>query len=312
MLSRGSSWLVSSIALTLVVAYLMGLGGVSVSAQDELTPEENRAGRLGGTLDEVKQDNGEPDWVDAGLIGFNIVSLNNVDTILVVYHDSNEIVTKLSLVYLQQPTELEDDATLAAVVAEVAPRDGECEDEPLEESGLGTEVFACHSEFLEDFFIAQQLEALGVKGANGSYSYSVDPTIDDYFEIIVQFGTDSTTPVPTAVPTTAPSLTDLYPPVADVRELAIGRGYSEGDPLSISGTVQTIFVDGSYTQIQISVGAPDGSSEWVIVGYNDDSSGIFEGTWITVYGNYFGKECFTNTLGGEVCQPAILAVQIDR
>ncbi len=87
------------------------------------------------------------------------------------------------------------------------------------------------------------LLAAGLKGDAGSYSYSIDPTADEYFEIIVQPGTDTDTPPPTAVPTTAPeptavpSLTDEYPPVADVRELAIGRGYTEGDQLSISGTV---------------------------------------------------------------------------
>jgi hypothetical protein len=293
------------------------IASVTVAAQTA-TPEENRSGRLGGSLSEIREANGEPDWVDAGLVGYNSIRLAGVDTIVVVYHDAEETVFSLSLVYLEKPETFDDESLIADVVAGVAPLDGECETEPLDASGLGTQVYACASESLEGLFTPEELEAFGVKGEDGSYSYSVDPTLDDYYEIIVQFGTDSTVPPPTPVPTTAPeptaapSLTDIYPPVLDVRELAIGRGYSEGDPLSISGTVQTIFVDGDYTQLQISVAAPDGSDEWVIIGYGEDSSGIFEGTWVTVYGNYFGKECFTNTLGGEVCQPAILAVQIDR
>jgi hypothetical protein len=247
------------------------------------------------------------------LISYNNIDLANVGTIVVVYYNADELVTKLSLVYLQKPEELNDRQRIADVVAGVAPLDGECEDEPLDESGLGAEVYPCSSESLENLFTPGELATLGVKGENGSYSYSVDPTVDDYYEVIVQFGTDSLvvtpTPQPTAPPppTPTPSLTDTYPPVPDVRELAIGRGYTVGDRLSVSGTVFNIEVDQDGTYMQIWVNAPDGSQEAVVVVYEGDSAGLFEGSWVTAYGTYIDEMCGTNAFGAEICQLLIVA-----
>jgi hypothetical protein len=256
---------------------------------------------------------GEPSWTDTGLIGYNSVSLGGTDAILVVYHDPDETVSKFSIVYLERPTVFDEAPAVEAVVADVAPLDGTCVDEVSGAPSWGYDVTACVSNAAETVFDATYMKEHTLKGVPGSYSYAMDPTVDEYFEIVVQVGIDSDTPPPTAVPTetpvptAAPTLEEIYPPVIDVRDLTIGRGYTEGDPLSIGGVVQTIFVDGDLSQIQISATAPDGSQHWVIIVYQGDTSGVYEGTYITVYGNYVGTECFENTFGGEVCQPALVS-----
>ena len=298
--------------LLLVVTFTASTAPAGAQGPDDAA---KLAGRLGGSLADARARFGEPSWTDVNLIGYNSVLLNGVDTIVVVYYDAGEIVNKISLVYLEKPATFADPAAISGVVAQVAPQDGACGTTKLATSGLGIEVYGCESKALATAISPSALTAAGLKGAPGSYNFSVDPTADEYYEIIVQPGTDTDVPpVPTAAPepTAAPTLADQYPPVVDVRELAIGRGFSEGDKLSVSGTVQTIFVEGDLAQIQIAVGAPDGTLEWVIVFFQGDSSGVFEGSWITVYGIYSGTECFTNALGGEVCQPLIVSDRMDR
>jgi hypothetical protein len=265
------------------------------------------AGRLGGTLTEVRTRFGEPSWTDVGLIGYNNVSLGGSEAILVVYHDPDETVSKFSLVFLERPQEFDDSSTVDRVVSEVAPADGDCLDDVSSAPSWGYDVTVCDSDALGEIFDEGYMRDHTLKGAPGSYSFAMDPTDDDYFEIVVQAGIDSDAPVPTAIPTAAPTLEEQYPPVADVRELTIGRGYSEGDKLSVSGTVQTIFVEGDLSQIQISVNAPDQTDHWVLIYFQGDTTGVFEGSWITVYGEYSGTECFENALGGEVCQPLIIS-----
>lgn len=117
--------------------------------------------------------------------------------------------------------------------------------------------------------------------------------------------------MPTPVPTVPPSLTDTYPPVSDVRELAIGRGFAVGDQLSLTGRVFNIEVDSAGTFMQIWVVAPDGSEETVMVVYEGDSTGLFENMWVTAYGTYADKLCGTNSFGAEICQPLIFADVIE-
>lgn len=271
------------------------------------------AGRLGGTLDEMQQRFGPPSWTDESLIGYNSQILAGVDTIVVVYYDDRNIVDKISLVYLSKPAAFATGEDIAKTVAEVAPADGLCSVTPLPISGMGREVYACQSSALASAVSAEMMTKAGVRGTPGSYNYSVDPTVDDYYEIVIRPGTDTDTPPPTPVPTTAPqptaapSLTDKYPPVQDVRELAIGRGFSEGDKLSVSGEVFNLEVDEEGTYMQIWVNAPDGSTEAVMIGYPGDTTGLFEGMWVTAYGTYVGRICGTNAFGGEICQPAIFA-----
>jgi hypothetical protein len=281
------------------------------------------SGRLGGTLDEIEQRFGQPTWTDTGLIGYNEVDINGIPTILVVYYDSANAVTKISLVYTGQPPELSSPEAVKAAVLEVTPLDSNCVSEATT-SGFGSEVYACESKSLLPLYSPQYLEQLGVKGTAGSFSYAVDPTADEYYEVVVQLGTDTIVVPPTAVPTQEPTMDMQYPPVADIRELAIGRGYQTGDNLSFSGTVLTIFVADpgmgftlgtnselvASTALQVDVAAPDGSIATIVVGYNGDTTGVFEGSWITVYGVLRGTECGTNLLGGQICQPLIEAVEV--
>lgn len=296
--------------LSLAIVFMNGANYASAQGTGDAAKLD---GRLGGTLDQIQARFGAPSWTDTGLIGYNSQTLSGVDSIVVVYYDDQNIVEKISLVYLEKPAQFNDAAAIGKAVAEVAPLDGTCSPLVSTDSGLGSEVYPCSSAALKTVFPSSSLLSMGLKGDDGSYSYSVDPTADEYFEVIVQPGVDTDTPPPTAVPTTAPeptavpSLTDTYLPVVDVRELAIGRGFSKGDKLSVSGSVFNIEVDSDGTYMQIWVNAPDGSTEPVMIAYEGDSAGVFEGTWVTAYGSYVGPICGTNAFGGEICQPAILA-----
>jgi hypothetical protein len=313
--SSRRSWRVLIAAL---LAALLVVSNSLFAAAQGTDDADQLSGRLGGQLAEIQERFGDPSWTDTNLIGYNSQALAGVDTIVVIYYDNQNIVNKISLVYLEKPAQFADPEVIADVVADVAPKDGTCSPLKAEQSGLGAEVYPCTSTALATVVTSDMMKTAGVKGDLGSYSYTVDPTADEYFEIIVQPGTDTDTPPPTAVPTAVPeptavpSLTDTYPTVPDVRELAIGRGYTIGDQLSLSGSVFNIEVDSDGTYMQIWVTAPDGSTEAVIVVYEGDSSGVFEGTWVTASGTYFGPVCGTNMMGGEVCQPAILADVLER
>lgn len=305
--------------LTMAMLLMGALASLAADANAQGAGDEQQlAGRLGGSLQEMQARFGAPSWTDTGLIGYNSQTLAGVDSIVVVYFDDQNIVDKISLVYLEKPAQFTDTQAIAGVVAEVAPLDGTCSPLKVAQTGLGSEVYPCTSQALGAVITPAMMTAAGLKGDVGSYSYAVDPTADEYFEVIVQPGTDTDTPPPTPVPTAAPeptaipSLTDTYPTVPDVRELAIGRGFSAGDKLSVSGSVFNIEVDSDGTYMQIWVSAPDGSTEPVMVYYEGDSAGVFEGTWVTAYGTYIGPICGTNAYGGEICQPAILADHLEH
>lgn len=98
----------------------------------------------------------------------------------------------------------------------------------------------------------------------------------------------------------------------DVRDLSIRTDNFKGQKITVSGTVFNIQAEGGFTGIQIWVTAPDGSDQPVIIGYSGDSSGIYEGTYITVYGVCTGRITGTNRLGGVISQPSIMADIIDH
>lgn len=60
-------------------------------------------------------------------------------------------------------------------------------------------------------------------------------------------------------------------------------------------------------QMQVTVPAPDGTTEVVFVGYDGDTTGMFEGTWVTVYATVVDYQTFENRLGGGVTQPLVAA-----
>ena len=132
----------------------------------------------------------------------------------------------------------------------------------------------------------------------------------------------TTTPPP---PPTTNEVRAGYAPLADVRELVLRPGGLYGQKLVLYGQVLTLQVAPSgqvYTIgdsdpqqfqvfLQIYVLTPDGTEEAIVVGYNGDTAGIFEGTYVVVYGVPFDVDSGTNMMGGVVYQPAVDAALIE-
>jgi hypothetical protein len=135
-------------------------------------------------------------------------------------------------------------------------------------------------------------------------------------------------PQPTPTPTPTPSPAELraeYTVLPDVRELAIRPGNLIGDRIAFTGEIFTIQVAApgnafflgqdetvvTTSAMQIWVTAPDGAREAVYVGYDGGTTGMFEGTWVTVYGTVEGMQTGTNAFGGEIAQPLVKAAIID-
>ena len=116
------------------------------------------------------------------------------------------------------------------------------------------------------------------------------------------------TPTPTPAPTDAELRADYQ--WIDVRDLLIRPGEFEGEKIAISGTVFNIQVEDGLTAMQIWVDG--GNYDAVMIGYYGDSMGIYEGTWITVYGVGSGTFTGTNAYGGTIVQPLIIATYVDH
>jgi endonuclease YncB( thermonuclease family) len=112
-----------------------------------------------------------------------------------------------------------------------------------------------------------------------------------------------------------------YQAPADMRDLFVRTGTLMGQKILVSGTVRTIKVAGpgrgfslgdqvpvvTGTMMQIEIPLPTGGSEWAVVGFDGDTAGIYEGSWVTVWGTVVGTDTFTNAMGGQISQPLILA-----
>lgn len=203
-------------------------------------------------------------------------------------------------------------------------------DERNERSALVRHVWATETESSDAVFIDKQMIIDGMaiwSDVSGSaHADELQAAHDDAekhgvgsWRTCQDFGTVEVAQA-AAVPT--PSAVDIaasYPVLADVRELAIRPGSMLGDRIAFSGTVRTINVaspgmafylgdDESHefeSQLQVDVLAPDGSTEYVFVGYSGDSTGIYEGSWVTVYGTVIGTQSFENMMGGGVSQPLV-------
>jgi hypothetical protein len=277
-------------------------------------------------LESVEAQYGTPDFTGDGLVRYDAADVNGLPTILVVYFDANEIVTRIALVYPVRPAALADTVGIMPTAALVAPADGTC-DATSVASGFGNTVYPCHSDALAAVFTADAMTALGVtQGAPGDYSIAVDPLPDPYFELIIQPGTDGGSLVPTPVPgepTATPTLTpeEQYPPLTDPTALMDGD-IPLDTPLSFDGIILTLQVAEFGMQFRLgeteSLGASslfqvevpvEGSDETAVlfVGYNGDATGLAIGDTVTVYGTNFGTQCFENALKEEVCQPLISA-----
>lgn len=87
----------------------------------------------------------------------------------------------------------------------------------------------------------------------------------------------------------------------DWRELTTYPNNHIGEKVRVSGNVFNI-VSGTRFQMWIS-----GTQEAVVVDYIIGFDDLFENTSVVVYGEVKGTECFTNQLGGQVCQPWLSA-----
>lgn len=115
-------------------------------------------------------------------------------------------------------------------------------------------------------------------------------------------------PLPTAEPTAVPDKRAQYQTI-DARDLVIRPGTFEGKKIVVSGSVFNIQVEGDFTFMQIWVDG--GNYDAVMIGYQGNSIGIYEGTYITVYGTGRGTLDGTNAYGGKITQPLIKADIVD-
>ncbi len=327
--------LLLGLALTLLAGQLfsgaMAQQAGTPTAGSPVAPSGQLDARLGGTLDSFETVYGAPDFTGDGLIRYDAVMLNGNPTILVVYYDANQTVTRLALVYATRPAQLTDTLGIMATAGTVTPTDGIC-DASTVSSGFGNEVYPCHSAALESVFTTDRLTALGVTQGNpGDYSIAVDPLPDAYFELIVQPGTDGASLAPTPVPgaptaTATPTLAEQYPPLTDPTTLMDGDVPLQ-ESLSVSGTILTLQVAdfgmqyhlgqddsfGASSLFQIEVPVQNSTDTVVLfVGYNGDATTLVIGDTVTVYGTNAGTQCFDNALGNEVCQPLIAADLVEQ
>lgn len=293
-------------------------------------------GRLGGSLASITARFGEPDFTSDGIVRYDAVDLRGLSTILVVYYDSSETVTRLALVYPGQPAPLVDSVGILPVAALVAPQDGRCEATTIA-SGFGDRIYPCHSTTLAEIFTASRLAELGVTaGAPGDYSIAIDPLPDGYFELILQPGTDGASLVPTPIPTVAasseptasptPDLAAQYPELTDPAALLDGD-IALNEALSFTGEIVTLQVAefgkqfrlgadkslGVSSLFQVEIANPGaGDAAVLFAGYNGDATSLAVGDTVTVYGINYGTQCFDNAVGDEVCQPLIAVDMVEE
>jgi hypothetical protein len=117
-------------------------------------------------------------------------------------------------------------------------------------------------------------------------------------------------PTPTPVPTkTADEIRADYEWV-DARDLIIRPDSFTDEKIAIQGEVFNIMVDADgFATIQIYA---SGTYEAVMIAFDGDTTGVYEGTWVTVYGTAMGTYSFENIYGATLTQPLIYADIVDR
>lgn len=117
-------------------------------------------------------------------------------------------------------------------------------------------------------------------------------------------------PAPTPVPTQSPEQVRAQYQWIDARDLVIRPDSFMLKSIAISGSVFNIQTQGNQTIMQIWVDG--GNYDAVIVYYEGDTTGIYEGTWITVYGKGAGTLDITNAYGATITQPLVRADLLDH
>jgi hypothetical protein len=199
------------------------------------------------------------------------------------------------------------------------------------DTGDGRHEVACSSKAIAAAFDKQAWSKLKLSGSPGECHYIISPDTDgNAYQIEIALGHAGSLDRPQPTPTPSPTPTDdeikaSYPPLPDVRELAIRPGGMYGDKISFSGSILSIHVarpgyvlvvgddnsKGYDAVLQVTVAAPDGSTEVIAVGYDGDTTGMFEGSWVTVYGTVVDTFTGTNAFGGSFTQPLIAARFVD-
>ena len=306
--------------------------GIYVVETNPNSPVELK-GKFGGPIADFIAAYGEPDSEQSDVYTWDEVDAFGAEMTVIV---AKKKVVSVTLSYGE--TGAPTDADVAEHLAAIMPDDVDCDDTSVS-SDYGDDVYECHSVVLERAISTEAMNNdLEAAGKRGDLSWTLDAPKTGGTEITIRFGHDvfvPPTPTPKPTATKAPTATRVpptptmtaqqrldqqrarYTQLGDARDLEVGR-VGRGDMISFSGTVQNLGIaDAGYgfnlgtnselfvpvsLQIQIS-----GTDVWVIVGYDGDVPGVYEGTWITVYGTVRGTECFTNRLGGQVCQPLIEA-----
>ena len=145
-------------------------------------------------------------------------------------------------------------------------------------------------------------------------------------------GTEKPEPTPTPGPTEPSADVRVdYPVLPDVRELTSRPENLFGEKIAFTGQILAItgaipnsmlklsnFVDVDdvttlvdATHLQIYVNAPDGTVEPVLVVFDGDTSGMFEGAVVTVHGTVIGTRSGPDPMGEEITQPVVKADTID-
>jgi hypothetical protein len=114
---------------------------------------------------------------------------------------------------------------------------------------------------------------------------------------------------PTQAPPSAEEIRAEYTWV-DTRELVTRPFVFEGEKIAVSGSVFTIQAEPGFTGMQIWVDTPNGQ-EAVVIAFEGDLPGVYEGTWVTVYGIGAGTFEGTNGFGATIVQPLIFADIVD-
>lgn len=118
-------------------------------------------------------------------------------------------------------------------------------------------------------------------------------------------------PTPTPVPTpSAEEIRKAYTWV-DTRDLISRPFMFEGEKIAVSGEVFTLDVDSRGTGMQIWVDTPNGREAVVVLAVGNQTPGLYEGMWVTVYGTGQGVFTGTNGFGATITQPLIRADIID-
>lgn len=303
-----------------IVLVGMATGFTAVRSPASAQDASARVGRLGGTVAQFERVHGDAD--DASDARLEYSTFGEIEAgVTAEIHKG-----KIYLIEVDWDSDFElQPALVTGVVNLFAPTDAVCEEDAVS-NGLGDEVTLCHSASLVKAYSTSTIQGLGFSGVRGDFNYALD---FDRANLTISIGHDEyEEPEPTPVPPTPTPTLDQqlaeYALLPDVRELAIRPGGLIGQKFFFYGTILSIQVappgdlyllgDDSpvpaQVAMQVTVVAPDGSTETVFVAYDGDTTGMFEGSYVVVYGEVVGTQSGINLLGGAITQPLVKAIYV--